>query len=201
MEYHQVFQVGLVFPTYLSTMPGWIESWWSAPAPEAWDITRADSFYRVNPTATLLWMFTSWRHDVILGLITFAALTFLLIFAFVLFHATKWIIAGLWEVVLWVISQEQDTAGSPQHFDNDLPDGSKPVTMFPALTNPQVITPEGSIASVSPIAQLANITPPPSIEAPHAPALEWQETTTGAIVRRTSRFTRRLRSNSMPRRP
>ena len=65
-------------------VPTWLESWWSTPPAEAWDITHANSFYRANPTATLMWIFTAWRHDVILGLLMFAVLTGVLVFAFLL---------------------------------------------------------------------------------------------------------------------
>ena len=84
MEAPQVIHLGLTLTTRLSMVPAWLESWWSTPPPEAWDITHANSFYRANPTAMLMWIFTAWRHDVILGLLVFAVFTGVLVFAFLL---------------------------------------------------------------------------------------------------------------------
>ena len=61
MELPPILHFVLAFATHLSMVPSWLESWWAAPSPEAWDITHANSFYRANPTAMLMWIFAAWR--------------------------------------------------------------------------------------------------------------------------------------------
>ena len=95
MEVPYVIHLGLTLTTHLSMVPAWLESWWSTPPAEAWDITHANSFYRANPIATLMWIFTAWRHDVILGLLMFAVLTGVLVFAFLLFCTIRWMLERL----------------------------------------------------------------------------------------------------------
>ena len=90
IEAPHAIHLGLILTTHLSMVPTWLESWWSTLPPEAWDIAHANSFYRANPTATLMWIFTAWRHDVILGLLVFAVLTGVLVFAFLLFCTIRW---------------------------------------------------------------------------------------------------------------
>ena len=199
MEAPHVIHLGLTLTTPLSMVPAWLESWWSTPPPEAWDITHANSFYRANPTATLMWIFTAWRHDVILGLLVFAVLTVILVLAFLLFNTIRWI----WNSIAHLCNR-RGAAGSPGIRDADLnefTEDRKNIVHPTTRTNLLVVTPEESRSPNHPASLLENIAPPPSIEAPSIPALEWQETTTGAIVRSTSRFSRRLRSNSVPRRP
>ena len=177
-------------------VPAWLESWWSTPPPEAWDITHANSFYRANPTAMLMWIFTAWRHDLILGLLVFAVLTCVLVFAFLLFSTIRWV----WNSLSHLCNR-RGAAGSPRNRDTDPVVEDKNTSHGSMSANPQVITPEDPRSPIHPASLLENIAPPPSIEVPRTPALEWQETTTGAIVRVTSRSSRRLRSNSVPRRP
>ena len=115
MEVPHAIHLGLTLTTHLSMVPAWLESWWSTPPPEAWDITHANSFYRANPTATLMWIFTAWRHDVILGLLVFAVLTGILVFAFLLFNTIRWI----WNSLAHLCNR-RGAAGSPGIRDADL---------------------------------------------------------------------------------
>ena len=92
------------------------------------------------------------------------------------------------------------TTGSPGIRDADLIELPKEDTNASQCANPQIITPEDPRSPNHPASPIEDIAPLPSIETPSIPALEWQETTTGAVVRTTSRFSRRLRSNSVPRR-
>ena len=201
MELPPILHFGLTFATHLSMVPSWLESWWAAPSTEAWDITYANSFYRANPTAVLMWIFATWRHDVILGLLVFAVLTGVLVFAFLLFCTIRWCWNGISRVCDRSYSHRRGTAGSHRIRDADLVELPEEDTSVSHCTNPQIITPEDPRSPNHPASPIEDIAPLPSIEAPSIPALEWQETTTGAVVRTTSRFSRRLRSNSVPRRP
>ena len=199
MKAPHVIHLGLTLTTHLSMVPAWLESWWSTPPPEAWDITHANSFHRANPTAMLMWIFTAWRHDVILGLLAFAVLTGILVFAFLLFSTIRWIWSSLAH-----LCNKGGAAGSPGIKDadiNEVTEDSKNIAHSDTHANPLVVTPEDPQSPNHPASLIENIAPLPSIEAPSIPALEWQESTTGAIVRITSRSSRRLRSNSVPRRP
>ena len=120
MELPPIIHFGLIFATHLSMVPSWLESWWAAPSPEAWDITHANSFYRANPTAMLMWIFATWRHDVILGLLVFAVLTGILVFAFLLFCTIRWCWNGISQVCDRSYSHGRGTAGSHRIRDADL---------------------------------------------------------------------------------
>ena len=129
----------------------------------------------------------------------FAVLNGLLVFAFILFSAFRWI----WNSLAHLCNR-RGAAGSPGIRDADLnefTEDSKNIAHSNSRANPLVVTPEDPQSPNHPTSLIENIAPLPSIEAPHTPALEWQETTTGAIVQVTSRSSRRLRSNSVPHRP
>ena len=181
-----------------------MDSWCSSPPAEAWDITSAGSFYCANPTATLMWMFSTWRHDIILGLIMFAILVSALAVTFVVVNAVRWGAAGTLHLLTQVWQLGGSTAGSPASAHLDVEEELNVKERIPAcsvLMNPLVITPETPSTPVTNAARLPDLPPPPCLDSPHVPIIDWQETTTGAIVRQSSRISRRLRSNSVPQRP
>ena len=149
----------------------------------------------------LIWIFAAWRHDVILGLLVFAVLTGILVFAFLLFCTIRWCWNGISRICDRSYSYGRGTAGSQGIRDTDLVKLPEENTSASYCANPQIITLEDPRSPNHPASPIEDIAPLPNIEAPSTPALEWQETTTGAVVRTTSRFSRRLRSNSVPRRP
>ena len=129
----------------------------------------------------------------------FAVLTGVLVFAFLLVSTIRWIWSSLAHLY-----NRRGAAGSPGIKDADLnefTEDNKNIAHSNTRANPLVVTPEDPQSPNHPASLLENIAPLPSIEAPSIPALEWQESTTGAIARVTSRSSRRLRSNSVPRRP
>ena len=181
-----------------------MDSWWSSPPAEAWDITSAGSFYRANATATLMWMFSTWRHDVILGLVAFAILVSALVITFVVVSAVRWGAAGTLSLLTQVWQLSRSTAGSPAPAHLEVEEElsvKERVSTGSALPNPLVITPETPSTPAMHTTRLSDIPPPPRLDSPQVPAIDWQETTTGAIVRQSSRISRRLRSNSVPQRP
>ena len=137
----------------------------------------------------------------ILGLLVFAVLTGILVFAFLLFCTIRWCWNGISQVCDRSYSHRRVTAGSQGIRDADLVELPEEDTSVSHCANPQIITPEDPRSPNHPASPIEDIAPLLSIEALSIPALEWQETTTGAVVRTTSRFSRRLRSNSVLRRP
>ena len=183
----------------VSTVPTWIAARWTGDVSAAWDITYAGSFYRTNSTASLLWLFSTFNHDVLLALFVFAVLVCGLSVVYVLAKSVQCSVSLLTCMVARArracLGGEDTTAA----FGSD--DSVQLSTDLQVMSTPQptVITPEGSQTPTiaSPLPLIAPPTPAPA--ATPVPALGWQGDTAGRVVRHSRRLAGRFRSNSTPR--
>ena len=77
--------------TFFIALPRRFDHLWSAPIGDAWNITNSGSFYRVNATATLLWLFSTVDHRWLVGMFVLSAIIVTVMAVYLLAKATRWI--------------------------------------------------------------------------------------------------------------
>ena len=175
--------------------------WWTTPPESAWDIMYSGSFYRANSTSILLWLFSTFNHNVLVGMFLFAAVVISLTIIFVCTRAVVWggtclrLLAFIAiEGVRWIVHGGYFL----RHLRDWYFESHPPPPIENSPVYPIVITPEEATTPVPHPPHPLPTTSAPAIQSQSSPALEWWTNQDGVLVRQSRRLTRRHRSNSVP---